>query len=96
MPYVLVRHKVQDYAKWKPVFDEDEVADGRKAMGSRGGYLYRNADDPNELVLLLEVADLAKARQYVQSEDLREAMQRSGVADQPDIYFLDEIERIAV
>ncbi len=37
MPYVLVRHKVQDYAKWKPVFDEDEVADGRKAMGSRGG-----------------------------------------------------------
>ncbi len=94
MPYVLVRHKVQDYAKWKPVFDE--AADSRKAMGSRGGYLYRNADDPNELVVLLEVADLAKARQYVQSEDLREAMQRSGVADQPDIYFLDEVEHVSV
>jgi hypothetical protein len=22
MPYYLVRHKVQDYAKWKPLFDQ--------------------------------------------------------------------------
>lgn len=87
MPYIMVRHKVRDYTKWKPVFDEHGAT--RKAIGSKGGYLFRNTDDPNEVVMFIEVDDLEKARQFVQSEDLREAMERSGVADQPDIYFLD-------
>ena len=91
MPHILVRHKVQDYAKWKPVFDEHGAT--QRAGGSRGGYLFRNADDPNEVVALIEWDDLAKARNFVNSADLREAMERAGVSDQPDIYFLDEIER---
>ena len=31
MPYALVRHKVEDYARWKPVFDDD--AENREAGG---------------------------------------------------------------
>ena len=93
MQYALVRHKVADYPKWKPVFDEHDST--RKANGFKGHQLFCNADDPNELIILLEVDDLEKARQLVQSADLREAMQRSGVADQPDIYFLDEVERVS-
>ena len=58
-----------------------------------GGYLLRNIDDANEVVIFLEMDDLEKARQLVQSEDLRQAMERSGVADQPDIYFLDLDDR---
>ncbi len=91
MPYILVRHKVEDYAKWKPVFDEHGAA--RKAIGSKGGYLFRNFDDPNEVVMYMEVDDLEKARQFVQSEDLRQAMERGGLADQPDVYFLDLVDR---
>jgi uncharacterized protein (DUF1330 family) len=91
MPYILIRHKVEDYSKWRPVFDEHGAA--RKAIGSKGGYLLRNTDDPNEVVMLIEVDDLEKARQFVQSEDLRQAMERSGVADQPDVYFLDLVDR---
>jgi uncharacterized protein (DUF1330 family) len=91
MPYILVRHKVEDYTKWKPVFDEHGAA--RKTIGSKGGYLFRNIDDPNEVVMYMEVDDLEKARQFVQSEDLRQAMERSGVADQPDVYFLDLVDR---
>ena len=91
MPYILIRHKVKDYTKWKPAFDEHGAA--RKAVGSKGGYLLRNIDDPNEVVMFMEMDDLEKARQFVQSEDLRQAMERSGVADQPDIYFLDLDDR---
>jgi heme-degrading monooxygenase HmoA len=91
MQYALVRHKVADYDKWKPAFDEHAAA--RKANGMSGHQLWRNLDDPNELLILIEVDDLEKGRQFAQSEDLRKAMQRSKVADQPDIYFLDEIER---
>jgi hypothetical protein len=42
------------------------------------------------LVILLEWDDLEKARQFAQSEDLRQTMQRAGVLDQPDVYFLNE------
>jgi heme-degrading monooxygenase HmoA len=94
MPYVLIRHKVEDYAKWKPVFDEHGAT--RKASGSKGGHLFRNADDPNEVVIIFEWDTMEKARQFVQSEDLGQAMKRSGVSDQPDVYFLDEVERVSV
>jgi heme-degrading monooxygenase HmoA len=93
MPYVLVRHKVEDYAKWKPMFDDHGAT--RKASGFRGHHLFRDADDPSELVILFEVDDMEKARQFCQSEDLRQAMQRAGVSDQPDIYLLDEVERVS-
>jgi len=91
MPYMLIRHKVEDYAKWKPIFDEHSAS--RKTNGSRGSQLLRNADDPNELLILIEWEDLGKAKQWAGSDDLRQAMARAGVADHPDIYFLDEIER---
>ena len=93
MPYVLVRHKVADYTTWKPMFDEGETA--RRTAGSTGGYVFRNADDGNEIFILMEVTDLEQARQAAQSEEMRQAMERAGVADQPDLYFLEEVDRPA-
>ncbi|OGF53104.1 MAG: cyclase [Candidatus Fraserbacteria bacterium RBG_16_55_9] len=94
MPYVLVRHKVTNYASWKTVFDQDGAT--RQANGSQGGRLFRNAQDPNEVVILLEWSDLEKARQFTQSQDLRETMRKAGVLDIPDIYFLEELEQVAM
>ena len=54
----------------------------------------RNANDPNELVILFEWDSLENARRFANADDLREAMQQAGVADQPDVYFLEEIERL--
>ena len=92
MAYLLVRHKVEDYERWKPGFDEHGAT--RTETGFKGGRLFRNADDPNETVILLEWDELDNARQFAQSEDLRETMQRLGVAEQPDIFFLEEVEKV--
>ena len=91
MPYLLVHHKVEDYARWRPMYDEHAAT--RKAGGASGtaaGRVFRSATNPNELVILLEWDDLEKARHFAQSEDLRQTMQRAGVVDQPDVYFLNE------
>ena len=93
MPYVLVRHKVADYTTWKTMFDEGEL--GRRAGGCTGGYGFRNADDPNEVFILREATDREQARHAAQSEEMRQSMQRAGVADQPDLYFLEEADRPA-
>jgi heme-degrading monooxygenase HmoA len=92
MPYLLFRYKVADYDRWKPVLDQRGAT--RQAQGSRGGQVFRNANDPNELVILFEWSDLEQARQFAQSEELRQAMQQAGVADQPDIYLLEAGEHL--
>ena len=93
MPYLLVRHTVEDYAKWKAVFDGHAAV--RKTSGSRGGYLFRNADSPNEIVVLFEWDDLDHARQFAHSDDLRQAMQNAGVISRPELFFLEEAERLS-
>ena len=92
LSYVLVKQTVADYARWKPIFDA--VGANRVAGGSKGGQLFRSADDPNEVVMLFEW-DLEKARQFSQSDELRAKMQEAGVLGSPEFYFLEEIEQLS-
>ena len=92
MPYVMVTHKVADYARWKSIFDADGA--NREIAGSKGGQLFRSADDPNELVILLEW-DLQQVGQDSQEEEVRAKMQATGVLGPPEISFLEEIEQLS-
>ena len=94
MPHVLIRHKVADYAKWKSVFDAHKVM--RKAGGEKTYQIFHAAEDPDNLVLLFEWDNLDNARRFLESRDLRQAMQKAGVSGQPDIYFLKEGQRGSV
>lgn len=94
MSHFLIRHKVEDYAKWKPVFDSD--SGNRQKHGSKGGRLFRNADNPNEVIILWDWESLEQARQFTQSPELKQKMHDAGVADRSDIYFLEEVERVSV
>jgi hypothetical protein len=40
MPYMFVRHNVEDYERWKPVFEEHGST--RRESGSKGVRLFRN------------------------------------------------------
>ena len=86
MAYLLIRHKVADFAKWKPVYDAHQSA--RAAASLRDRLILRGLDKPNEVVLLFEVGDVAKARAFTSSADLKGAMQSAGVVDKPDVHFL--------
>jgi hypothetical protein len=88
MPFLLVRSKVRDFKTWKPVYDAHLPA--RSDAGLTEKYLLRNADDPNEIVILFEAQDLNRAKTFAASEDLRQRMQESGVVDKPDMYFLNK------
>jgi hypothetical protein len=49
--------------------------------------VFRNAADPNDVVILQDVADVAKARTWLGSDDMKVAMQKSGVIGSPNIRF---------
>ncbi len=85
--HMLIRHKVSDFAKWKPVYDEH--ASARQNAGLRELHLLRNTENPNEVILLFSVEDPEKAKAFAASDDLRQAMQKAGVSDKPDVYFLE-------
>ena len=94
MPALLIRHKVEDYAAWKVRFDDDAIA--RRAHGSQGGQFLVCAGDSNELFILLEWDDLDRARLYAASDDFRDAMASVGIADEPDIWFLESLSHLDV
>ncbi len=96
MAYLMFRGKVKDYEKWKPVFDE--LRPKRKEYGNKGGYLYRNADDTNEVVVLMEWESVEKARKWAYSEHVTRALEIGGVTGKREDLFiiLEEIEKVPV
>ena len=94
MANILIRIPTKDYAAWRPVFDTFALM--RKSTGSQGGDLYRNAENPDEVFILWDWDNLDNGRKFFQSQELREGMQRAGVTGRPDVYYLEEIESVAV
>lgn len=85
--YMLVRHKVRDFPEWKRGYDTHLPK--RAEAGLKEKYVLRGADDPNEVILFFEASDLKRAKAFAGSADLKETMQKVGVVDKPDIYFLN-------
>ena len=88
MVHMLIRHRVQDFGKWKPVYDAHQQS--RAAGGLKDVRLWHSVDDPNDLFLLFEAVDAARAKAFAGSADLKEKMTAAGVIGRPDIFFLSE------
>jgi hypothetical protein len=54
---------------------------------SQKGRVFRNAQDPNDVVILQDVPDVARARAWLGSDDLKSEMQKSGVVGSPNVRF---------
>ncbi len=89
--YVFVKHKVEDYGRWKPLYDEHGAV--RKKLGSTGATVYQVQGNPNELVIMTEWPDMESAQSFAQDPNLPQVMQRAGVIGQPEIYFLEQVDR---
>ena len=86
MPHLLIHHQVQDFATWKAGYDDHKPV--RDGAGLKELHLLQGAEDPNDVVILFEADDLAKAREFVNSDDLKETMARLGVVGKPTIVEL--------
>jgi hypothetical protein len=77
--------KVKDFNTWRTSYNTNEK--GRQSAGITNDRVFRNADDPNEVVILQDVADVAKARTWFSSDEMKAAMQKSGVVGSPTVRF---------
>jgi len=90
MAQILIRHRVDHFASWKAIFDEHR--DRRRASGERGYRLYQVEGDANNVVVIFEWDEMENAHAFFESAELRDAMERAGVAETPEIHFMNEAE----
>jgi hypothetical protein len=87
---VVVTHKVADYGKWRPVFDQGEAA--RRAAGLTGHHVNQSADDANLVAIYLTAPSQDILRSFAASPSLAEGMARAGVVGAPEILPLLPVE----
>jgi hypothetical protein len=77
--------KVKDYSSWRAGYDGREKS--RLSAGITNGKVFRSDQDPNDLVIVQDVADVAKARAWLGSDEMKATMQKNGVIGSPTIRF---------
>ena len=94
MPYIMIRHTVANYAKWKRAVNE--FAKFRKASGEKCFYVCRGSEDANDLLVWCEWDATAKMKKFAKSAELRTAMKDAGVTSKPDISFYGKMEDLSI
>jgi hypothetical protein len=85
-----VNHDVEDYDRWKTVFDEYPPSVG-KAKFHR---INRNVDNPNNITVIAGFETLDAALGFRDNPDLKDAMGRAGVTSAPRIEIYEEVENV--
>ncbi len=90
MPWIHVRHRVKDYNAWKDVFDG--LSELKMRYGWKRFRIFQVAGDRNDLLVMEEFDSVEQARSFLESKDLKNAMQLAGVVGTPDALLLQGLE----
>ena len=90
MPYVMITHKVANYAKWKRAVNA--AAKWRKASGEKCFYACRNSKSPNTVMVWCEWDNAARMKKFMKSAELRKAMKGAGVIGKPEIATFNRMD----
>lgn len=87
--WLIVTHRVEDYARWKPV--HDRTASIKKNLGWKKCAVFSVNGDRNHVMVMEQFASLDRARAFADSNELRDEMAASGVSSQPEIRFVNAL-----
>jgi len=86
---LVVRHTVNDYATWRPVYDDLEAL--RVQHGCTDKRVLSAPGDTNDLLITHEFPSVEQANAFAHDPALREGMQRAGVAGAPRIEIFESV-----
>ena len=82
---MFVRHTVSDFDDWKQGYDAFETT--RQAMGVRADAVFCGAESAEDVTIWHDFDDMAAAGAFLESAELKAAMERAGVSGEPQIWF---------
>jgi quinol monooxygenase YgiN len=94
MFYVMIRHKVANYAKWKRTVKS--FAKFRQASGEKCFFVSRSSKQPKDLLVWCAWDNAARMKKFMKSRDLRQAMKAAGVLGKPEVSFFNQLEDLSV
>jgi len=77
--HLLCRNRVQDFDRWKSVFDSH--AEAHRAAGLLLVHLWRDESNANDVFFLFEIADVEKAKAFIADPKAANAGRASGVIE---------------
>ncbi len=87
--WVVITHKVKDFDAWQKVYDGEGTAT-REANGEVDVALGRGIDDPNLVLVVFDITDMAKAKADISSDAKKKLMMSAGVMGTPVIQFYED------
>ena len=82
---MFIRHRVAEFNDWHRVYKDVEPM--QKAGGVLAEAVYQASNDPNDVTVTHDFAEETEARSFAASQDLKAAMERAGVIEQPVIWI---------
>jgi len=80
-----IHFKVKDFNALRSSYNGHEK--DRTSAGITNGRVFRSPEDPNDVVILQDVADVSKARTWLGSSEMKAVMEKSGILGSPSIRF---------
>lgn len=82
---LFAHHTVVDFDAWKKGYDA--YAPEQKKAGVLKKSVYRSVDNPNEVTVIHDFADVEKAKAFAASPDLAALMAKIGVQGKPQVWI---------
>ena len=87
---LLMLEKVKDWDAWKKVFDENKQTRIDAGLIDRG--IGHDVDDNHKVSIVFAVTDRTKAKAFLQSQDLKDKMEKAGVEGKPVPFFYNIVK----
>ena len=88
MATLIIRHKVEDYNRWKRGYDEADWL--RKQYGITYASLHRAESDPNDVIAVHEFKNMKGAHDFAKA--VPSLMGKIGVIGKPEVWFSEDVE----
>jgi hypothetical protein len=75
--YMIIKQRVADFAQFQAAFDE--LLPMRQQYGLIDIGTFREASEPQTIIVLMEATDLTRAKEYWHSQILAEGRKKAGV-----------------
>ena len=90
---MFIHHKVNDYTAWRKVYDG--FGPTQKKLGVTAQAVYQSTDDPNDVTVTHDFKTVEAAKAFSASPELKEAMEKAGVAGEPTIWYTTPGAKVA-
>ena len=94
MPILRIQHAVPDFDRWKQAFESDPM--DRKGSGVRRYWVHRSVDDPNFVMIDLELDSVGDAEAMLERLRSMWAGPAGAVMRNPQAWIVETVESRAL